>query len=83
MPVFVALLFLIVFGPAAPAVACSTGGGSTFCADGWISAPVSRERRERPDPEWGEESGPVSADDIWVEGAVAVDADPPPEDEGL
>ena len=84
MPAVVAMLFLILSGPAGPAMACSTGGGSTFCADGWISAPVTRERRERPDPEWGDAGGPVSDEDIWVDGAVTVEGDPPPEeDEGL
>lgn len=76
--VFLALLTTATF--AAPALACGTGGASTFCADGWIAAPLGpRDRAAGPPSEegagWSDGSDPVSPDDIWVEGAVPVEAE--------
>lgn len=92
-PIRLALSILVLSSLAAPALACSAGGGSTFCADGWIAAPVGRDRRADadtddvppPDDGPGAESGPGAegGGEVWVDGAVPVPADPTPEDEGL
>lgn len=87
MPALLALMVLALCGLAAPAAACTAGGGSTFCADGWISVPVTRERRESADPGLsgdGAATPDMEGDgEVWVDGAVPVDGDPVSGDEGL
>lgn len=81
-----ALLFLtivVLSGLAAPAAACTPGAGSTFCADGWISAPVTREREHSPDPGPPGGDAAMAEGEVWVDGAIPVDTGAPPDDEGL
>lgn len=76
-------LILIALGLASPAVACSTSGSSTFCADGWVAQRVEPRRPDSPDigadVGYGDGSGmdPGStADGVYVEGAVVVEEPP-------
>lgn len=82
MPAVIAVMFLIAFGLAAPVAACGAGGASTFCADGWIEAPVTRGGPDRNggDPAGTDGENPVPVGDIYVEGAVAIDDPPAVED---
>jgi hypothetical protein len=83
-----ALLILTVLGLASPALACSTSGSSTFCADGWVAQRVEPRRPDSSDigadAGYGDGTGldPGStADGVYVEGAVVVE-EPPLEIEG-
>lgn len=58
-----ALLFMLV---PQPTLACDPQAGSTFCADGMMTQPVTI-AREDADPDAGADPG------IYVEGAVSLD----------
>ena len=89
----IAGLVLAVFCLAGPARACSTTASSTFCADGWVAQPMGRAKADdqRPGSEHGEDwpdddgaaEPPFLDDGIYVEGAVAIDDAPVPDEEPL
>ncbi|MGN7870288.1 hypothetical protein [Paracoccus sp. 22332] len=81
----IAVLTLVVLGPAQPAQACGSGASSTFCADGWVAQQPAKalgpdSGGDSQGGGWPDDATEPSGDGIYVEGAVVVDT--PSEDDG-